>query len=56
MRVKNKANDNVVNVTVRDRGPYEDADHVLDLSRRADKRLGYINAGIARVRAVILHN
>ena len=56
LRVKNKANGEVVRVTVRDRGPYGDEDRVLDLSRRAARKLGYINAGIARVRAVILHD
>lgn len=56
LRVKNKANGEVVRVTVKDRGPYGDENRVLDLSRRAARKLGYINAGIARVRAVILHN
>jgi rare lipoprotein A len=53
LRVKNVANGEVVTVTVKDRGPH-DEDFVLDLSRRAARRLGYVNAGSARVKAKVL--
>lgn len=55
LRVRNVRNGRVVRVTVRDRGPYTDG-YVLDVSRRAAKRLGFITAGSARIRARILHD
>jgi rare lipoprotein A len=55
LRVKNRANGRTVTVTVRDRGPY-DSDYVLDLSRRAARRLRYVRRGWTRVRAVVLHD
>jgi rare lipoprotein A len=55
LRVKNLANGRSVTVTVRDRGPYNN-DYVLDLSRRAARRLGYVRRGWTRVRAVVLHD
>jgi rare lipoprotein A len=55
LRVKNRANGEVVTVTVQDRGPYSD-EYNLDLSRRAARKLGFIDQGYARFRAVILHN
>jgi rare lipoprotein A len=54
LRVTNRANGRVVTVTVKDRGPYGERSTILDLSRRAAKRLRYFSAGRARVRAVIL--
>jgi rare lipoprotein A (peptidoglycan hydrolase) len=56
LRVTNKANGRKVTVTVRDRGPYGDRARVLDVSRRAAKRLGFIRKGITRIRAVVLSN
>ncbi|MGH2755257.1 MAG: septal ring lytic transglycosylase RlpA family protein [Actinomycetota bacterium] len=53
LRVKNLANDKVVKVTVRDRGPHDD-DFVLDLSRRAARKLGYISKGSTKVKAKVL--
>ena len=53
LRVKNKANGKVVTVKVKDRGPYGDKKTVLDLSKRAAKKLGYVRQGSARVRAVV---
>jgi rare lipoprotein A len=53
LRVKNRANGKVVTVKVRDRGPYGDKKTVLDLSRRAARKLGYLDEGSARVRAVV---
>ena len=55
LRVKNLANGRAVTVTVRDRGPYDD-EYILDLSRRAARRLRYVRRGWTRVRAVVLHN
>ncbi|HYZ46467.1 MAG TPA: septal ring lytic transglycosylase RlpA family protein [Actinomycetota bacterium] len=54
LRVKNRANGRVVTVTVRDRGPYGHRRLILDLSRRAARKLRYRRAGKARVKAVIL--
>ena len=56
LRVKNLSNDRRVIVRVTDRGPYGDDDTILDLSRAAARDLGYIRAGSARVKAVILHD
>ena len=53
LRVKNKANGKVVTVKVKDRGPYGDDKAVLDLSKRAARKLGYLDEGSARVRAVV---
>ena len=55
LRVRNVANDRVVTVTVRDRGPYTDG-FVLDVSRRAARRLGFLRAGSATIRARIKHD
>ena len=54
LRVRNRANGNVVTVTVQDRGPYTDG-YVIDVSKRAARKLGFITAGSARVRAVVKH-
>lgn len=52
LKVRNRANGRVVYVTVRDRGPYADG-RILDLSRRAARRLRFLRRGVTRVRAVI---
>jgi len=54
LRVRNRANGNTVTVTVQDRGPYTDG-YVIDVSRRAARKLGFIAAGSTRVRAVVKH-
>lgn len=54
LRVKNRANGKTVTVTVQDRGPYTDG-YVLDVSRRAARKLGFVNAGSTRIRAVVKH-
>ena len=54
LRVRNIANGQTVTVTVQDRGPYTDG-YVLDVSRRAAKRLGFVLQGSAKIRAVIKH-
>ena len=53
LRVKNRANGRIVTVKVKDRGPYGDKKTVLDLSKRAARKLGYVNEGSARVRAIV---
>lgn len=54
LRVKNIANGRTVRVTVRDRGPFG-GDAVLDVSKRAARRLGFLKDGRTRVRAVVIH-
>ncbi len=56
IRVKNRKNGRVVTLTVQDRGPYGDKDFIVDVSRRAARRLGFISAGIARVKVTVLHD
>lgn len=55
LRVKNLRNGEVVHVTVQDRGPFGDEDDILDVSRRAARRLGFYGDGRTRVRVVVLH-
>lgn len=54
VRVKNFVNGNKVVVTVTDRGPYEDESTIIDVSRKAAKRLGFWGAGRTKVRLVVL--
>lgn len=54
LRVRNVGNGRVVSVTVQDRGPYSDG-YVLDVSRRAARKLGFVSEGSARIRAVVKH-
>lgn len=58
LRVTNLRNDRSVNVRVVDRGPFGTSGHaqrtVLDLSRRAAERLGYIAQGRTPVRVDVL--
>lgn len=58
LRVTNLRNDRSVNVRVVDRGPFGNRAHarrtVLDLSRRAADRLGYVAQGRAPVRVEVL--
>ena len=56
LRVKNRANGRRVTVTVRDRGHYGDDSIKLDLSNRAARKLGFLRQGIARIKAVVLHD
>lgn len=48
VKVTNLANNKSVEVTINDRGPYEDG-RVIDLSRAAAEKLGFINEGLADV-------
>jgi rare lipoprotein A len=54
VRVKNRANGEIVTVTIQDRGPYSRG-YVIDVSRRAARKLGFIDEGNTRIRGVILH-
>jgi rare lipoprotein A len=58
LRVTNLRNDRSVNVRVVDRGPHgataRARNTIIDLSRRAAERLGYISAGRAQVRVEVL--
>jgi rare lipoprotein A len=53
LRVTNTENGRSVVVRVNDRGPHVDG-RILDLSRQAATTLGMIDAGVARVEAVVL--
>ena len=53
LRVTNVENGRSVVVRVNDRGPHVDG-RILDLSRQAATTLGMIEAGVARVEAVVL--
>jgi rare lipoprotein A len=55
LKVKNLTNGEVVKVTVKDRGPYGDEDVVLDVSKKAAKKLGFYGEGKTEVKAKILH-
>jgi rare lipoprotein A len=54
LRVRSRVTGRKVVVRVLDRGPFGDSGTILDLSRRAARRLGYISAGRAPVGATIL--
>ena len=49
VRVTNLENDRSVVVTITDRGPFGRG-RIIDVSRRAARDLGFLRAGIARVR------
>lgn len=53
LRVKNRSNGRVVKVTVKDRCACYGRT-IIDLSRRAARRLGYIQGGWTRVRVKVL--
>jgi rare lipoprotein A len=53
LRVTNLGNDRSVEVRVNDRGPLPRG-RVLDLSKRAATELGFLHAGLARVRVEVL--
>lgn len=48
VRVTNTANNQTVDVVINDRGPYVDG-RIIDLSRAAAEKLGFINQGLADV-------
>ncbi len=53
VRVTNLENDRNVVVTITDRGPFARG-RIIDVSRRAARKLGLLRAGIARVRLEVL--
>ena len=53
VRVTNIANNQSVDVVVNDRGPYVDG-RVIDLSKSAAEKLGFINQGLAEVRIEVI--
>jgi rare lipoprotein A len=53
LRVTNLANGRSVEVTVNDRGPFA-PDRIVDVSRRAARELGFLEAGTARVRVEVI--
>jgi rare lipoprotein A len=53
LHVVNLDNGRDVVVTVTDRGPFRKA-RVIDVTRRAAKKLGFLRAGIARVRLEVV--
>ena len=55
IRVKNRANGRVVTVTVKDRGPFGDKDTIVDVSRRAARRLRFFDDGRTKVRLTVVH-
>jgi rare lipoprotein A len=55
LRVRSQVTGQQVVVKVMDRGPFGDSGTILDLSRRAARKLGYVTAGRAAVRATILN-
>ncbi len=53
VRVTNIANNQSIDVVVNDRGPYVDG-RVIDLSKSAAEKLGFINQGLADVKIEVL--
>jgi len=53
VRVTNLANSETVEVIVNDRGPYVDG-RVIDLSKSAAEKLGYVNKGLADVKVEVI--
>src|ERR1700741_362143 len=53
VRVTNLSNDLSVEVTINDRGPYVE-NRVIDLSRAAAEKLGFINQGLADVKIEVV--
>lgn len=53
IRVKNRANGRVVTLTVKDRGPYGDKGTIVDVSRRAARKLRFFDDGRAKIRLTV---
>jgi rare lipoprotein A len=53
VRVTNLGNNEMVDVVINDRGPYVDG-RVIDLSKSAAEKLGYLNKGLAEVRIEVV--
>lgn len=53
VRITNLANNEFVEVTINDRGPYVD-NRIIDLSKSAAEKLGFINLGLADVKLEVI--
>jgi rare lipoprotein A len=53
VKVTNTANNQTIEVVINDRGPYVDG-RIIDLSKSAAEKLGFINQGIADVQVEVL--
>lgn len=53
VRVTNLANNQTVEVVINDRGPYVDG-RVIDVSRAAAEKLGFVNQGLAEVKVEVI--
>jgi len=53
VRVTNLANNSTVDVVINDRGPYVDG-RIIDLSRSAAEKLGFINLGVTDVKLEVV--
>lgn len=53
VRVTNLANNQTVEVVINDRGPYVDG-RIIDVSRAAAEKLGFVNQGLAEVKIEVL--
>lgn len=56
IRVKNRANGRVVRLTVKDRGPFGDKETIVDVSRRAARKLRFFDDGRTKVRLTVVHD
>jgi rare lipoprotein A len=53
VRVQNLGNGKSVTIRINDRGPFTDG-RIIDVTRAAAKRLGMIQAGVARVKVTVI--
>lgn len=53
VKVTNIANNQTVEVTINDRGPYVDG-RIIDLSKSAAEKLGFVNLGLADVQVEVI--
>ncbi|HEX2057324.1 MAG TPA: septal ring lytic transglycosylase RlpA family protein [Actinomycetota bacterium] len=56
IHVKNRANGRVVRLTVKDRGPYGNKGTIVDVSRRAARKLRFFDDGRTKVRLTVVHD
>lgn len=56
IRVKNRANGKVVRLTVKDRGPFGDKGTIVDVSRRAARKLRFFDDGRTKIRLSVVHD
>lgn len=53
VRITNLSNNETVEVTINDRGPYVD-DRIIDLSKAAAEKLGFVNQGLTEVKLEVI--